>query len=288
MKLSHLSDHSLLTATLRLAREERALLTMVLWHLREIEARRLFSSLGYSSLFAYAQGELGYSEDQAQRRIAAMRLLRELPGIEKKISSGALTLTNLGKATAVFRREKLAPERRVEVLAKLEGVSSRQAEKILAEISPVPERPDRAKRLNEGKVELRLTADEALLEKIEQLKGLLAHKHPSLSLGELFEKLCDLGLEAWDKGREPAAARGADSQAAIRRELHRKGRCEGCGSRHALEIDHRRPRALGGGNERANLRLLCRSCNQRAAITALGRARMAPFLERGRPRPAPS
>jgi 5-methylcytosine-specific restriction endonuclease McrA len=54
--------------------------------------------------------------------------------------------------------------------------------------------------------------------------------------------------------------------------------CENCGSKYALEIDHRRPRALGGTNALENLRLLCRSCNQRAAIGFFGVEKMHKHL----------
>jgi 5-methylcytosine-specific restriction endonuclease McrA len=53
-----------------------------------------------------------------------------------------------------------------------------------------------------------------------------------------------------------------------------------CAGVFALEIDHRKPRALGGNSEPENLRLLWRSCNQRAAIKSIGLEKMATFLER--------
>ncbi len=42
------------------------------------------------------------------------------------------------------------------------------------------------------------------------------------------------------------------------------GRCELCGVSHeeiALDVDHIVPRAKGGGNDRSNLQVLCRTCN---------------------------
>ena len=43
-----------------------------------------------------------------------------------------------------------------------------------------------------------------LQNKIAELKGLLAHKHPNISLGELFDKLCDLGLAEWNPAKTAA------------------------------------------------------------------------------------
>ncbi|NUM87788.1 MAG: hypothetical protein HUU37_01155, partial [Bdellovibrionales bacterium] len=54
--MQHLTDKTLLEETENLVRKERQLLGVILRHLREIERRRLFSSLGYSSLFTYCVG----------------------------------------------------------------------------------------------------------------------------------------------------------------------------------------------------------------------------------------
>ncbi|MDR3608925.1 MAG: hypothetical protein P4M08_16295, partial [Oligoflexia bacterium] len=95
MTIQKLSDDALLSQTKSLVREETRLTTEILHHLREIEARKLFCALGYSSLFEYAVKELGYSESAAQLRIDSMRLLRELPQVEAQVQSGELTLSVL-------------------------------------------------------------------------------------------------------------------------------------------------------------------------------------------------
>jgi hypothetical protein len=38
--------------------------------------------------------------------------------------------------------------------------------------------------------------------KIEALKGLLAHSHSGISLSELCDWLCDLGIQNWDLGKK--------------------------------------------------------------------------------------
>jgi 5-methylcytosine-specific restriction endonuclease McrA len=203
--------------------------------------------------------------------------------------------------------------------------------------------------ISENHIELKFTASIELQEKIERLKGLLAHQDPNLSLGELFEKLCNLGLEPWNPGKPtkaemPATSRQTAMQrfaaprkrrvrpeanqtqrreheteskvdlepmsnnieaslqsggksrdggvlkgkisnpkrlsAEIVRAVWRRAgsRCENCGSSFALEIDHKIPRAKGGSSKTENLRLACRSCNQRAAIEALGQLAMDPYI----------
>src|ERR1700733_9315436 len=95
--LKSISDSELLATTKRLATEERRIGIEVLHHLREIDARKLFASLGFSSLFVYCTAELGYSEGGAYRRIAAMRLLREVPEYESKLEDGSMSVATLSQ-----------------------------------------------------------------------------------------------------------------------------------------------------------------------------------------------
>jgi hypothetical protein len=76
-----LSNEALLRNTHALVAEERKLTTEILWHMHEIQVRRLYAEKGFASLFEYAVQGLGYSEAAAGRRIAAMRLLVDVPEI---------------------------------------------------------------------------------------------------------------------------------------------------------------------------------------------------------------
>ncbi|MCB0406913.1 MAG: HNH endonuclease, partial [Bdellovibrionales bacterium] len=55
-------------------------------------------------------------------------------------------------------------------------------------------------------------------------------------------------------------------------------KCENCGSKYFLQIDHQVSVARGGSNKVENLRVLCRSCNQRAAIEQLGLSTMDRYI----------
>ena len=88
MNLKYLTDKSLLKDTKDLAQQYRSVTTKLLHHLREIDNRKLFTELGYTSLFAYIVRELGFSESSAARRLSAMKLIKEMPEIEQKIESG--------------------------------------------------------------------------------------------------------------------------------------------------------------------------------------------------------
>lgn len=101
---------------------------------------------------------------------------------------------------------------------------------------------------------------------------------------ELFEKLCDLGLTEWNPTKTAAPRKrrvtNKSSQAQINREVFQraKNRCENCNSTYALEIDHIIPQGKGGNSSADNLRVLCGSCNQRAAIEEFGIVKMDQYI----------
>jgi len=272
MNLNSVNDETLITKIENLVREEREILMSVLHVLREIDRRRLYSSLGYKSLFDFAVRRLGYPEDQAYRRISAMRLLKELPEIEEKIVGGELSLSHIGLAQSLFRQEKklekeMSQDQKLEVLEKIAGRPVREAERMTLAMSSAPEiaKPDRMNLISAEHIEIKFKARREVESKIERLKGYLAHKHPNISLGELFETLCDLGLEKFDRGSETAASRKRcvikpRSQAQVKREVFQNARsqCENCGSTYALEIEHIIPQAKRGPSSPDNLRLFCR------------------------------
>ena len=283
-----MNDQNLLEKTDRLIESERELLSKILESFREIDRRRLYSSLGYKSLFEMLIRRYGYSEDEAYRRISAMRLLKEVPEMKGRLDAGEITLTHLSIAQSYFRREKklnveFQKEEKIALIEELAGKSVRKAQQMTRTLSSQPQiRPDTIIDLTDEFVEFRFVGTRELREKIDHLKALLAHEHPAITLSELFEKLCDVGLKE-GKGRKsvaPQKHRVIKSKTEIRRSVFAKAknRCQKCGSNYALQIDHILPKAKGGTDLEENLRVLCRSCNQRAAIEDFGLRKMDRFL----------
>ncbi len=315
MSLQNLSDKALLTNTEILVARARELRTEILHHLREIERRRLYADLQQPSLFAYCVNILKYSNAQADRHIKAMRLLKELPQIEEKITSGELSLTSAAKVKEFFNQEeKVAPmnlEAKMQVVKKLENKSTREVEKILLQqsSSPAPEVKERIRQVSTAVAEVKFAADDKLLAKMRRLQGLLAHRNPNMKTSELIDTLCEIALDKLDPVRKNSAKAAAnksspapevkprspkDPQANAREGLQKaksatttkrkyilvkikkevwqkaEGKCTNCRGEYALQIDHKTPISQGGSSEVENLRLLCRKCNQRAAITKIG------------------
>ena len=284
MNLKILTDDCLLSETKRHVQQERDLLTTILHHLHEIERRRLFGE--YSSIHAYAVGALGYSDDMAYRRIAAMRLLKELPEIEDHLAAGHLNLSHLGVAQTVFKQEQkagrpLSTETKLELLAEMAGRPTREAEAVAQRYSTEPPKFRETVRPNgRGRSLVTLELSDEALKDLEGLKGLLAHEDPNMTLADLIARMSRLAKEQWNPAKPTVRRVSPLTKAAIRREIWRRdgSACVKCKSRFAVQEDHITPASMGGEYTLENVRLLCRSCNQRAAIEKLGLDKMASYL----------
>ncbi len=202
MNFKSKSDALILSDLKSLVIREREILGEILHHLREVEMRGLHLELGHPSLFEFTTRELGYSNAAAQRRILAMRLLKVVPAMEEKIVNGELSLSVAAQVQGFFRHEerilKTPPrpaEEKLEIVTALLGASSRQCERHLAELSPDILLPREKKKALPGKKTLiQFTADDALYEKLERLKGLLAHGNFDGRYAKLFDQLSDIAL----------------------------------------------------------------------------------------------
>jgi 5-methylcytosine-specific restriction endonuclease McrA len=330
--MKHLSSSELLSRTKQLAADERRTTLALIEHLEEIQRRMLFAEIGYASLWEYVTKELGLSEGSAQRRIAAMRLIRKAPEAREAIKSGELSLSNASKVESFLGREKKAgrPRNASAVVQHVRSQSQKQCEATLFEISPEAEvdakskESDRIISKDQDRL-LKLTLNPVLYEKIQRIKGLLAHSIPEASYAELLDYMTNEVLAKLEKKRgihqasalsgkpnisaseasdfsttgaaqtscaaqtpkiasPTAAAAVTQSQplpngrrvylpASLKKAVWAKagGQCEieangkRCTSRYRLEIDHKIPLALNGGNDLKNLRLICRTHNQQQA-----------------------
>ena len=118
-ELKHISNSNLLSRIKLLVQKERNIHIHVLHHLREIQSRKLYLKLGFSSLFDYAVKELGYSEGAAYRRIKAMKLCQEVPETTSRLQSGKLSLSSACQLQTFFeKQEKILKKENTTILGK--------------------------------------------------------------------------------------------------------------------------------------------------------------------------
>jgi HNH endonuclease len=186
--IKKLSDKDLLTQTDLLAYQHRKNSVLLLHHLREVEMRRLFVDLGFTSMHKYCLKQLKFSEGETQRRLTSARLLTEFPEIESKIETGTLNVTNLSKIQSFLRTEKTAAhpftkEQKLELISELEDKSTREVEKELVSLSHQPallaEKFQGAKAsilLEEGCQRFETTLSKEHQELLAEFRNLYAHE----------------------------------------------------------------------------------------------------------------
>ena len=244
-----LSDQRLLQRIKELSAVEQHLKVVVIDHLRELERRRLYLSLGFSSLFEYAVRELGYSDAAAWRRIKAMRLCVEVKGARGRIQDGTLTLSAAAELQHAFERQErkqggggsgpqagarsaaapngsapgalvraedsdaapapvLDAAERESLVARAAGKSTRQVKEMLADVDPELAGPaDRMRPLGAGRWELKAVIDDDCRSGLEQLKGLLSHVDPQMTVGQLLGRVVQEAVERHDPSRPPRGRR---------------------------------------------------------------------------------
>ncbi|MDR3606727.1 MAG: hypothetical protein P4M08_05015 [Oligoflexia bacterium] len=215
MVFGTVSDSILLEKTKSLVREERNLTTSILWHLHEIQKRRLYAEQGYASLFDYCVRALGYSEAAAGRRIAAMRLLVEVPEAETLLRSGAVNLSTLCAVQGFVQRkeESTSKSEKLKIVIALQGMSRRECEKHLVALCPEAAPPaERERVISATETEIRFVADDALMDKLKRIRDLDAHVNDDPSYLELFHRLADLALKKLDPEKRKEPAPPAESQ----------------------------------------------------------------------------
>ena len=208
------SDQRLLEETDKNVQSEREATVRVLRNFLEIDRRRLYSALGKSSLKEFVMDRYQFSDDEAWRRVNAMRLLAEIPQLEKKIELGSLSLTHINLAQSLFKHERKNHQRvftnqeKLEVLKQIENTSTREAQRLIFSLasSPMVKSQDRVRDIGEDRVEIKFSAPRVVAERLEMLKGFKAHSAPNMTLGELMDQMSLVCLQMWNSAQKPGRA----------------------------------------------------------------------------------
>ncbi len=135
-----LSDQKLIRDLKHQVRTERSITLRIVHLLIEVERRKLYLTLGYSSMHDYASRGLGYSDSAAFRRIRTARSIALYPEIEGMIDRGELSFCAVAKIS-----NSLTPENKNELLRRVTGKRLREIDAILAEDKPAVRIRDKVK-----------------------------------------------------------------------------------------------------------------------------------------------
>ena len=94
------------------------------------------------------------------------------------------------------------------------GKSARQVRRMLADLDPELAVPaDRVRPLGDGRYELKALIDADCHQGLEQLRGLLSHVDPRMTIGQLVGRIVQEALDRHDPSRPPRRARSASRPA---------------------------------------------------------------------------
>ena len=131
-KLEALSDKKLLSDLQRVNQKERRLNVLVLLYLSELESRKLYLPLGYSSLFDFCTLYLRYTRATAARRIRSARAVARYPVALEMLISGEINITTLSMISDILDKNN-----HQEVLSSIRGKSVREVELLVSRHRPL-------------------------------------------------------------------------------------------------------------------------------------------------------
>ena len=138
--LAHVRDAVLLRDLAALVARDRVTTAMLLAHIAEVDARKLYAPAGYSSMHAYCVDELRLSEDAASKRIHAARAARRFPALLYALAEGRLHL-----GAVCLLAPHLTPENVVMLIEAATHKRKSEIEEWLAGRFLLPEMPARVR-----------------------------------------------------------------------------------------------------------------------------------------------
>jgi hypothetical protein len=143
-QLEHLSNPQLAAGLERVVTDARRSTGELIAYLGEVEERRLHLLAACGSMFEFCVERLGFSEDEACRRIEAARLARRFPVLFSLLAEGKLSLS-----VVALLKPYIDTGNAEDLLAGVSGRSVRKAKEFLAARFPVPDVPSAVRKLPE-------------------------------------------------------------------------------------------------------------------------------------------
>jgi 5-methylcytosine-specific restriction endonuclease McrA len=278
-----LSDARLLAEVDRLAATQRTVNASLIASLAELDARKLYLGLGFSSLHTYCTQHLHLSEAAAYNRIEAARTARRFPVVLDLLASGDVTMT-----TVALLSKYLTEENHLELLDAARHKTKRQVQAQVAELDPRPDLDSLVVPLGNGRYRIEITVADETYRDLRRLQDLMRHTIPTGDPAPIVSRALShlrahVERQKLAEVRRPRRATGASRTrhvpAAITREVWKRdeaqcafvGSAGRCPERSFLEVHHLTPFAAGGPTTVDNLQLRCRAHNQYEAEQYFGR-----------------
>jgi hypothetical protein len=251
LDLSRVSNQELISGVLGLRGKEREIVLSILYHLQEIDTRRLHAELGYSSPYDYCVRALKYSEASIAIEDIAGKSKREVEVL----------------VAAELPQSAQKPERVKPIVVEREVLP-------LFAAKTAPKEPA------EERYQMSFSVSKETYEQYETARNKLSNTlGGSLTVERVFETLLGRFLKPQERTSKASSTDSRYISKHLKRAIFKRdqGQCtyvapDGvrCNERRYLQIDHIIPFALGGETTLSNLRLYCSCHNQYAARKIFG------------------
>ena len=185
-----------------LVKNERKITQEILTHIYLFEKCNGPVKMGYSSTFQYLTRHLGYSDDQAYRRLKAAKVLSDVPEAAEQFQKGQLNLSQAAQAQKAFEQAQkennipVTAELKKDLLLQIKNQNNFNTEKILSEsLSLKPSTTEKIKPQSNKTIQVQIQFTENQYKKIELLKSLVSHKVPEQKLADVLELALDFFIE---------------------------------------------------------------------------------------------
>ncbi len=197
--IKSLDNSALIEEIRKAAKTEQDLTLQVIELISEINRRKIFLKLGFSSLFDFVTKDLGYEPSSAMRRIQAARAISEIPELREKIADRSLSLSVVSQGQNFLNKKasdsgkKISIAEKTELFQKLENKSTREAEKELFNLAPelCLKSKEQEKVLSENLIELRFVIDNETKDKMDELKLWMSHQNPDMTQAQFFKVMIE-------------------------------------------------------------------------------------------------
>ena len=264
--LEKLNDRELMRKTNYWVKEEKRVTRELLNHLYEIHSRRLYCDYGYNSLHKFLVKHYKYSDSQAYLRVKAVKLMTRCPKVKEHVKNIPLSQAcEIEKAIThkeTLDQKKMTSKETLDLFSKVKDQSARASEAILREELSLPLPKKKTITIH----------DTDKFERVRKIYG-------DVSDHELIDILLEKSLREVELNKRTNKSKGVSKTSSVfsaksKREVLKAGRCSKCEAKSKLEFDHIKPKGIGGKSTSCNLRLLCRSCNQREGVKVFGKKKL--------------
>ena len=297
---------------------ERAHTIETILLIAEVDRRKTFVELGFSSTWDYLRRIHHQSDTMIHYRLGCARAVNRFPQVIGPLRDGRLCMTTLAELMKAMTEENCD-----ELLGRALGKSSREAKRMVAAERPkyVPQRetrllvapqvneplsrpqsaseePVRNEILTESLARVSFTVDREYEELLKEAKSALSHKMPGAPLLDIIKegfrevvKQSKKRRGIVDKPRADRIGKNGNISDSTKRFVEKRdqGKCQWpsddggiCGSTHRVQFHHIQDRAKGGEGTPDNVIQLCQQHNLLAAEIAWGRPQIERFRKRQR------